>query len=69
VDNTPKYITSITGKAWATAYHSHSTTLKQLRAMIGASGTFYQWLIRCKFTLITDYLLLKNILEAPSLQG
>ena len=66
MENTPKYIAGVTSKAWSTAYHNYSTTLKELRAMIGASWIFYQQLIECKFTLVTDHLLLRKMLETPS---
>jgi predicted aspartyl protease len=69
LENAPKYIAGVTSKAWSPAYHNYSTTLKELRAMIGASRTFYQQLIGCKFTLVTDHLPLKKMLETPSPRG
>jgi hypothetical protein len=42
IENAPKYIARVTSKAWNAAYYNYSTTLQELRAMVGASLTFYQ---------------------------
>jgi hypothetical protein len=67
VENTAKYIARVINRVWRTIYYSYSRLLKELRARIKASQKFYQQLIGYKFTLITDHIPLKKMLETTCL--
>jgi hypothetical protein len=68
VENVPKYIVGVTSRVWSISYHNYYAILKELKTKVVANKTLYQYLIGYKFTLLTDHLPLKKILETATLQ-